>query len=86
MTALLIIRKKLAVSSALLIVTLTSKAQETAAPGAPQTNWLEVLLIASAIVLLFVIWSMGQVLLILAKKLNAKRKSLAKGTIMAMIF
>ena len=39
------------------------------------TNWLEVLLVFTAVVLLLVIWGLGQVLLTFGKQLNDKKKS-----------
>ena len=66
------IAKKAAVFSALLTIAFATRAQGAAAPSGGQTNWLEILLVATALVLLFVIYGMGQVLLILGKKLNAK--------------
>ena len=80
------IRKKAAALSALLTIAFATRAQEAAAPSGGQTNWLEVLLVLTALVLLFVIWGMGQVLLILGKRLNAKRKGIAKGAAMMVIF
>lgn len=69
--------KKAAVFPALLTIAFAARAQEAAAPSGGQTNWLEILLIISSIVLLFVIWGMGQVILILGRKLVAKRKGAA---------
>lgn len=80
------ITKKVAVFSALLTIAFATRAQEAAAPSGGNTNWLEILLVAAAIVLLFVIWGMGQVLLILGKKLNDKRKQLGKLGTMMIIF
>jgi cytochrome c oxidase cbb3-type subunit 3 len=79
------ITKKVAVFSALLTIAFATRAQGAAAPSGGNANLLEILLIAAAIVLLFVIWGMGQVLLILGKKLNAKKKQLAKlGSLMIL--
>lgn len=70
------LKRKAAVLSALLTITFATTAQEAAAsPSGGTTNWLEILLVFSAVVLLFVIWGMGQVLLILGKQLNIKRRS-----------
>jgi cytochrome c oxidase cbb3-type subunit III len=70
------LKRKAAVLSALLTVTFATTAQEAAAsPSGGTTNWLEILLVFLAVVLLFVIWGMGQVLLILGKQLNNKRRS-----------
>lgn len=79
------IRKKAAVLSALLTIAFATRAQEAAAPSGGQTNWLEILLLLAATVLLFVIWGMGQVLLVLGKRLNAKRKGLAKAGTLTVI-
>jgi cytochrome c oxidase cbb3-type subunit 3 len=70
------LKRKAAVLSALLTITFATTAQEAAAsPSGDTVNWLEILLVISAVVLLFVIWGMGQVLLILGKQLNNKRRS-----------
>jgi cytochrome c oxidase cbb3-type subunit 3 len=69
-------KRKAAVTSALLTITFATTAQEPAAtPSGGSVNMLEVLLILAAFVLLFVIWGLGQVLLLLGKKLNEKRRS-----------
>lgn len=80
------IRKKAAALSALLTIAFATRAQEAAAPSGGQTNWLEILLVLTAFVLLFVIWGMGQVLLILGKRLNAKRKGITKAAALMVIF
>jgi cytochrome c oxidase cbb3-type subunit 3 len=70
------LKRKAAVLSALLTITFATTAQEAAAsPSGDTVNWLEILLVISAVVLLFVIWGLGQVLLILGKQLNNKRRS-----------
>ncbi len=70
------LKRKAAVLSALLTVAFATTAQEAAAsPSGDTVNWLEILLVISAVVLLFVIWGMGQVLLILGRQLNNKRRS-----------
>jgi cytochrome c oxidase cbb3-type subunit 3 len=70
------LKRKAAVTSALLTVTFATTAQGPAAtPPGDSVNMLEVLLILAAFVLLFVIWGLGQVLLLLGKKLNEKRRS-----------
>ena len=70
------IKRKAAVLFALLTITFATQAQDAAATASGSTiNWLEVLLIATAIVLVFVIWGMGQVVLILGKKLHEKHKA-----------
>jgi len=48
----------------------------------PQTNWLEMLLIFIAIVLLFVIWGLAQALLAFARQLSEKRKTAGTATIL----
>jgi cytochrome c oxidase cbb3-type subunit 3 len=81
------LKRKAAVTSALLTITFATTAQETAAtPSGDSVNWLEILLVISAIVLLLVIWGMGQVLLILGKKLNEKKRSEALNKAMMVIF
>lgn len=74
--------KKAAVFPAILTMAFAARAQEAAAPSGGQANWLEILLIIASIVLLFVIWGMGQVILILGKKLVAKRK----GAVLMVLF
>lgn len=70
------LKRKAAVSSALLTITFATTAQDAAAPpSGGSVNWLEFLLVLAAIVLLFVIWGLGQVLLMLGKQLNEKRRS-----------
>lgn len=70
------IKRKAAVLSALLTITFATYAQDAAANASGTSiNWLEILLIATAIVLVFVIWGMGQVVLILGKKLHEKHKA-----------
>jgi cytochrome c oxidase cbb3-type subunit 3 len=51
----------------------------------PQTNWLEMLMIFTALVLLFVIWGLGQALLAFARQLSAKRKAAGTATIFLML-
>ena len=75
--------------SAFLLLGLTGWAQGSAGPGSGSSlNWLEILLVATAIVLVFVIWGMGQVLLVLGKKIQEKhRASLTKAaTILIGLF
>lgn len=70
------LKRKAAVLSALLTITFATTAQEAAAsPSGGTVNWLEILLVISAVVLLFVIWGLGQVLLVLGKQLNNKRRN-----------
>lgn len=80
------IKRKAAVLSALLTITFATYAQDAAATASGSTiNWLEILLIATAIVLVFVIWGMGQVVLILGKKLHEKHKASLTKVITLMI-
>jgi cytochrome c oxidase cbb3-type subunit 3 len=51
----------------------------------PPTNWLEMLLVFTALVLLFVIWGLGQALLAFARQLSAKRKAAGTVTILLML-
>jgi cytochrome c oxidase cbb3-type subunit III len=74
------IGKKVAVFFVLFTIAFATRAQEAAAPSGDNINWLEILLVITAIVLLLVIWGMGQIMLVLGKRLNAKRKDLAKTT------
>ena len=78
------IGKKVAAFSALFTITFATRAQDAAAPSGGHTNWLELLLVVAAIVLLFVIYGMGQVLLVLGKRLNAKRKLAKTATLMIL--
>lgn len=69
-------KRKAAALSALLTITFATTAQETAAsPSGESVNWLAILLILSAVVLIMVIWGMGQVLLVLSRQLNEKRRN-----------
>jgi cytochrome c oxidase cbb3-type subunit 3 len=78
-------KRKAAVLSALLTITFATTAQETAATPSGGANWLEILLILSAVVLLVVIWGMGQVLLILGKQLIQKKRSEAASKALMII-
>lgn len=70
------IKRKAAAILALLLLTFVTHAQDTAANvSSSSVNWLEILLIATAVVLVFVIWGMAQVVLILAKKIHEKHKA-----------
>lgn len=70
------IKRKAAVLSVFLPYTLATYAQDTAAPSSGSSvNWLEILLVATSIVLLFVIWGLGQVVMVLGKQLYEKHKS-----------
>lgn len=70
------LKRKAAVTSALLTITFATTAQGPAAsPSGGSANMLEILLILAAFVLLFVIWGMGQVLLMLGRKLNEKKRA-----------
>jgi cytochrome c oxidase cbb3-type subunit 3 len=77
-------RRKAAVSGLALLSALTSLARGggVAPSTQPQTNWLEMLLIFIAIVLLFVIWGLAQALLAFARQLSLKRKAAGTATIL----
>ncbi|NDC76778.1 MAG: hypothetical protein EBZ67_02720 [Chitinophagia bacterium] len=81
------LRRKAAVSGLALLSALTSLARGggVAPSTQPQTNWLEMLLIFIAIVLLFVIWGLGQALLAFARQLSAKRKAAGTATILLIM-
>jgi cytochrome c oxidase cbb3-type subunit 3 len=70
---------------AFLVLALTAGAKGggTGPAADTATNWLEVLLVFIAIVLLLVIWGLGQVLLTFGKQLNDKKRS--GGTLPALI-
>jgi cytochrome c oxidase cbb3-type subunit 3 len=72
--------KKIAFSALLLLPGLTMLAQTATAPAveAAPANLLEMLLIITTIVLVFVIWGMGQVLLGLSRQLMNKTKEARK--------
>jgi cytochrome c oxidase cbb3-type subunit 3 len=72
--------KKIAFSALLLLPGLTMLAQTTTAPAAEAApaNLLEMLLIITTIVLVFVIWGMGQVLIGLSRQLMNKAKEARK--------
>lgn len=74
--------KKLAAAIASLTITFATQAQSAAAPQGENMNWLEILLVLTAVVLVFVIWGLGQVLITLGKKLNQKTKSGTKAILM----
>jgi cytochrome c oxidase cbb3-type subunit III len=66
--------KKIAGTAMFLFISLTMLAQTPAAPAASGNNLLAILLIVTAIVLVFVIWGMGQVLIALSRQLMNKTK------------
>jgi cytochrome c oxidase cbb3-type subunit III len=70
--------KKIAGTAMFLFISLTMLAQTAAAPTAtpetPGSNLLAILLVVTAIVLVFVIWGMGQVLIALSRQLMNKTK------------
>ena len=68
--------KKIMASVFLLLpaLTLLAKGGGTAPETESSTNWLAILLVFVAVVLMFVIWGLGQVLLTLNKQLLQKRK------------
>jgi cytochrome c oxidase cbb3-type subunit 3 len=68
--------KKIAVTALLLVTGFTLPAQDSVAKTVPaQTNLLAILLVATVIVLAFVIWGMGQALVALSRQLLDKNKN-----------
>ena len=70
--------RKAAALSASLIVSFATQAQTAAAPQGGSVNWLLILLVIVAVVMLMVIWGLGQVILMLGKQLNEKRRNESK--------
>ncbi len=77
--------KKIAATAIFLFISLTMLAQTTAAPQAPGSNMLAILLIVTAIVLVFVIWGMGQVLIALSGQLMNKTKEDRKIAMLSVV-
>jgi cytochrome c oxidase cbb3-type subunit 3 len=78
--------KKAATLSASLIVAFASHAQTVAAPSGGGVNWLLILLVIVALVLLMVIWGLGQIILMLGRQLNDKRRNESKlGAMLVLI-
>jgi cytochrome c oxidase cbb3-type subunit 3 len=69
----------------LLAFTASAKGGGTGPATDSATNWLEVLLVFTAVVLLLVIWGLGQVLLTFGKQLNDKKKSGALPTVVLFL-
>ncbi|MFZ9661459.1 MAG: cbb3-type cytochrome c oxidase N-terminal domain-containing protein [Chitinophagaceae bacterium] len=76
--------KKLVAAIASLTITFATQAQSAATPSGENMNWLEILLVLTAIVLLVVIWGLGQVLITIGKQLNEKMKNNSKITLMIL--
>ena len=75
------INKKFSMAMALLLAAVTASAQDAAAAEKTVTssyNQLATLLVVMTIVLAFVIWGLGQVLVILSRQLMEKNKATAK--------
>ncbi len=70
--------KKAAALSATLILSFATMAQDAAAPQGGSVNWLLILLVIVAVVMLMVIWGLGQVILMLGRQLNEKRRNESK--------
>jgi len=72
--------KKITVTVVFLLLSFSLLAQDAtaAATEKPATNLLEVLLITTVVVLVFVIWGMGQVLVALSRQLLNKNKEHSK--------
>jgi cytochrome c oxidase cbb3-type subunit 3 len=66
-----------------LALTAQAKGGGTGPEADSPTNWLAVLLVFTAVVLLLVIWGLGQVLLTLGKQINDRRKA---GTLPVVVF
>ena len=72
--------KKITITVVFLLLSFSLLAQDAtaAATEKPATNLLEVLLITTVVVLVFVIWGMGQVLVALSRQLLNKNKEHSK--------
>jgi cytochrome c oxidase cbb3-type subunit III len=81
------IMKKIMASVFLLLpaLTLLAKGGGTAPETTSSTNWLAILLVFVAVILLVVIWGLGQVLLTLNKQLLQKRKGNYAGPLAILI-
>lgn len=79
--------KKIMASVFLLLpaLTLLAKGGGTAPDTTSSTNWLAILLVFVAVILLVVIWGLGQVLLTLNKQLLQKRKGNYAGPIAILV-
>ena len=79
--------KKVAVTVFFLLISLWMLAQTAPAPTAVTTgsNLLEILLITTVVVLVFVIWGMGQVLIALSRQLMNKNKAMSKITTLSVL-
>ncbi len=79
--------KKVAVTVFFLLISLVMLAQTAPAPTAVTTgsNLLEILLITTVVVLVFVIWGMGQVLIALSRQLMNKNKAMSKITTLPVL-
>lgn len=79
--------RKAAISTLAVLATLAAFARGGGMPpdARPQTNWLEMLLLFIAIVLLFVIWGLGQALLAFARQLSLKRKAAGTATMLLIM-
>jgi cytochrome c oxidase cbb3-type subunit 3 len=79
--------KKIAVTVFFLLISLVMLAQTAPAPTAVTTgsNLLEILLITTVVVLVFVIWGMGQVLIALSRQLMTKNKAISKITTLSVV-
>jgi cytochrome c oxidase cbb3-type subunit 3 len=79
--------KKIGITAMFLFISLTMLAQTTAAtaPAAAGSNLLEWLLIITSIVLVFVIWGMGQVLIAISRQVMNKTKEARKIASLAIL-
>ena len=77
--------KKIMLSTAAMLpaIGLLAKGGGTAPATGAETNWLEILLVFTAIVLLLVIWGLGQTLLTFSRQLLARKKGTAALLILA---
>ncbi len=84
-----IMHKKLAVTVSFLLISAMMLAQTSPAPTQTAVtsgnNLLEILLITTVVLLVFVIWGMGQVLISLSRQLQAKNKSISKATTLSVL-
>ena len=82
-----LIHKKITVTVLFLLISFTMLAQDAAAakPVTLGTNLLALLLVITIVLLAFVIWALGQVLIALSRQLLEKDKSLMKVAVIAVV-
>ncbi len=83
------IKKKLIPVAAFMLITCTVMAQNTgdaaAKPATENNNLLAILLVVTAVMLAFVIWSMGQALIAISRQVIEKNKAAGKAISMALL-